>query len=412
MNKETFDRRRIRMSLEGWYYAFVLAFIGSAAILRRANLLLILAAMLTAPILFNWRFVMSSLRRLIVKRVLPRLAVAGKVFRVGLTLGNSASMDSWHVQIDETIEVEGNQDSVSVAVIFDRVPFQNRTTRTYECLLHQRGVYTFRHSVISTSYPIGLVRAFAQIENEERIFVGPALGKLSNVWLQWAQPDQVDEPRSIGRKGILDGLFYSVREFRHGDSRRSIHWRSTAKLGKPAVKQYEKQSDRELNLVVDLFGEQGESTQENNRAEILLSFVATLLDQVCSIGRCEINLLIVGNRHVVHRGHATQAFLEDVNCSLAEMDPDHRIDTSLSIERFLAAETHQSPLVVVSTRPTIHQGCTPIQHDLPFPSYALATSENAELPCCWIDVNEEAFGKIFEPPEQLAEVRPLATEKV
>ena len=136
----TFSRRRIQMSLEGWYFTFVLMFIGTAAILRRANLLLILAAMLTAPILLNWRIVMSSLRNLVIRRRIPPVAIAGKVFRVGLTIGNGSPMDSWHVQIDESIKSEEPKGSTSVAVVVDRVPLNDRTTRTYECLLSQRGV--------------------------------------------------------------------------------------------------------------------------------------------------------------------------------------------------------------------------------------------------------------------------------
>lgn len=407
------------MSLEGWYYCFVLAFIGGAAILRRANLLLILAAMLTAPLLFNWRFVMASLRNLVLRRKVPSFATAGKTFRVDLTLANSAVMDSWHVQVDETITETTGRHPTSVAVVVDRVPFQNNTTRSYECLLWKRGVYAVKPSVISTSYPIGLVRASAKIDNEETIFVGPPLGKLSPIWLNWANPDEVDEPRSAGQKGILDGMFYAVREYRQGDSRRAIHWRSTAKLGKLAVKQFEKQSDRELNIVLDLHTDPGPSAAGNEsatgsgtaplsaeqiaRSELALSFVATFFDQVYALGRFEVNLLVVANRHKILTGHASQMMKESVAQTLAQIQPDNCLDLNLCIDRFLESKSHRSPIIVVSTRSSVHENAVKIAGDSPFPFYILPTTSEVELPCCWIDVNDPAFLKIFEPPASLLE---------
>ncbi|MEE2642021.1 MAG: DUF58 domain-containing protein [Planctomycetota bacterium] len=400
MKKTTFDLRTIRMSLEGWYYSFVLMFIGGAAILRRANLLLILAAMLTAPLLFNWRFVMSSMRNLVLKRRTPRLAVAGEAFRIDLTLGNMASMDSWHVQVDETLVTEQGKQSTSVAVIVDRVPFKNQTTRSYECVLWKRGHYRLRPSRISTSYPIGLVRASAKIDNGESLYVAPPQGTLSSVWADWSEPDEVDEPRGLGNKGIQDGLFYGIREFRQGDSRRAIHWRTSARLGKLAVKQFEKQTDRELNIVIDLHG----TPEKSNGAELALSFAATLMEQVCMAGHCEVNLLAVGDLQRRHQGQAGPSLRESVGITLAEIQADRHENLDHRIADFLEYGKHGSPLLVISTRPSIHRDAIPLESPKHLPYYVLPMDE-MDLPCCWINVTDPNFRELFIPPETLAEVR-------
>ena len=55
-------RRRAWLSREGWYYLGVLAFIVGGAVLKNVNLLVVLAGMMIAPLLINWRMVMESLR--------------------------------------------------------------------------------------------------------------------------------------------------------------------------------------------------------------------------------------------------------------------------------------------------------------------------------------------------------------
>ena len=64
-------RRRAWLTREGWYYLAVLAFIIGGAVLRSVNLLVILAGMMIAPLLFNWRLVMASLMGLSIRRKLP-----------------------------------------------------------------------------------------------------------------------------------------------------------------------------------------------------------------------------------------------------------------------------------------------------------------------------------------------------
>lgn len=412
MKMMTFDRRRIRMSLEGWYFAFVLTFIGTAAILRRANLLLILAAMLTAPLLFNWRFVMASLRGLFLKRRVPQLVVAGQRFRISLTIGNESPMDAWHVRIDESIHPRDSDQEMSVSVVVDRVPFENETTRGYECLIPHRGVYEISPARISTSYPLGLIEASATIDNRESLLVGPEPGELTALWREWNAPDEVDEPRSAGSQGILDGMFHAIREFRQGDSQRSIHWRSTAKLGKPAVKQYERQSDRELNLVAELVEDADPSASQS--VEMVLSFVATVIHQACTGGRCEINVLLIGDRIDQHRGAATASLLPTINASLARIRPGTARTIETALESFTATRKVRGPVMVVSNREPAFaeravservgrkQRSAPAPSHFPFPPLKLNQAQGTVLTCHWINVRDKDFELLFIPPPSLS----------
>ena len=53
--------------------------------------------------------------------------------------------------------------------------------------------------------------------------------------------------------------FVSLREYRHGDPVRHIHWRSWAKTGKPIVKEFEDEFFVRHALVLDTFTDEPNS---------------------------------------------------------------------------------------------------------------------------------------------------------
>lgn len=371
MKKIPIGRRRIVVCLEGWYYIFVLSFIAGAAILRRANLLLILAALLTAPLIFNWRFVYATLKQLCFSRHVPPFIEAGKLFDVEVAVENHRTqLDSWSIQIEERISAENNDNAERVLMTIDKVQCNSSAKATYQCLMMERGVYEFGKLTASTSFPSGLVKAYSIVDLPQKIYISPRLGKLSMQWKNWLVADEVDEPRAMGGKGNEDGAFHAIREYRAGDSRRSIHWRSTAKLGKPAVKQFERQSDQEINLVLDLASNKStlkhidsnptfdgdrtlEATHVLTQTELCLSFFATIVDQICKAECCEMNVLLLGNFCKPFRGPASRPIQTDISRALAEIDVNVLDTATHELNRFVNSSLLVAPLFVVSTREAI-----------------------------------------------------------
>lgn len=359
MNKIPIGRRRILLCLEGWYYVLVLSFIAGAAILRRANLLLILAALLTAPLIFNWRFVCATLKKLVFSRKVPPFIEAGQLFDVEVQIENQRSnLDSWSIQLEENIASTNESQNERVLISIDKVPCSGSAAATYQCVLFERGVYEFGKVTASTSFPSGLVKAFSVVDLPQKVFVSPRLGKVSMQWKNWLAADEVDEPRSMGGKGNEDGAFHAIRDYRAGDSRRSIHWRSTAKLGKPAVKQFERQSDQEINLVLDLAtaeaaSPEGKFNAATDRTEFCLSFFASVVDQVCKSESCELNVLLLGNFIKQFRGAASRPVQAEIGRGLAEIDVTI-LDTGMSeLKQFANSNGLVAPLFVVSTRAAV-----------------------------------------------------------
>jgi len=98
-------RRRAWLSREGVYYLGVLGFIVGGAVLRSFNLLVILAGMMMAPLLLNWRIVMATLRGLVVRRKLPEQVSAGEPLTVEITIENTRRvLGAWLVTVEDWVE--------------------------------------------------------------------------------------------------------------------------------------------------------------------------------------------------------------------------------------------------------------------------------------------------------------------
>src|SRR4051794_12422099 len=162
-------RRRAWLTREGWYYLAILTFIIGGAVLRSINLLVVLAGMLIAPLLFNWRLVMASLMGLAAGRRLPAQIVAGEPLTVEIEIENPRRwMSSWFIVVEDWIEeqrargqkseVRGQRSrrrerAIRVEALIPHVPADGRAIGTYRITLHRRGRYRVGPLRVSTRFP-------------------------------------------------------------------------------------------------------------------------------------------------------------------------------------------------------------------------------------------------------------------
>ncbi len=57
------------------------------------------------------------------------------------------------------------------------------------------------------------------------------------------------------------GEYRGLREYRIGDDPRDIHWRTTAKIGKPVTREYDQQANEIIRICLDTRGEPGEAAE-------------------------------------------------------------------------------------------------------------------------------------------------------
>ena len=104
----------------------------------------------------------------------------------------------------------------------------------------RRGWHPVPRLSLSSRFPLGLFRAWSWIVLDHGVLAYPApLGD---------RPLPLDRGRGLGAiaDGSGDGDFSGLRNYRSGDPKRSIHWKSLPKRHRPMVKQF---SDRHVGTL-------------------------------------------------------------------------------------------------------------------------------------------------------------------
>ncbi len=108
----------------------------------------------------------------------------------------------------------------------------------------RRGVYSVDSFEVRTAFPFGFFSKGRELKAHGSIVVYPELRELE--LLLRAHPYLLGTQEKP-RKGSGTGL-YNIRPYQGGDSTRSVHWKSTAKLSQLMVKDFVAEEETPLNL--------------------------------------------------------------------------------------------------------------------------------------------------------------------
>jgi uncharacterized protein (DUF58 family) len=350
-------RRKTTLCFEAWYYLVVMSFILAGALLREINLLIVLFGMMAGPLLYNWRSVIISLNGLEVQRKVPRAVQAGDLLVIELEIANTRrSGASWAVAAEDVLQ-RTSEAAVSYSqtgqVLFSHIPPGASRKASYQGRLGWRGRYTFGPLRLTTRFPLGLVRRTIVLDDpKSSLIVYPRLGRLTPSWTRRYGDAAQGSRRTTHQQGLMEGDYHGLREFRTGDSRRWIHWRTSARRGELMVRQFEQQRNQDLCLLVELWRPNQPSEKELAAVELAVSFAATAITERC---RRAGSFMLTGTAAVENsftRGAASSALLQETleNLAVAEGTAEDRLPELLAT----ALESIQpgTSIVVVSTRPT------------------------------------------------------------
>ena len=203
-----------------------------------------------------------------------------------------------------TLDTRNTADvSFTAATFRDQAPFQAaldaqflvapgfgmwRQMMTYDLPATQRGHWRLGPTLATVNDPLGLAtRTWPVLIDEPVLRITPRVWELS-------QPGDAAAPGSAGdptpsRVGLAGQDDVLVREHRHGDDLRRVHWRLSAKVGELMVRLEEHPSDPAVTLLVDNraaahFGDGADST-----LEWAISFVASVATRLLA-GRYQVTI--------------------------------------------------------------------------------------------------------------------------
>jgi len=253
-----------RMYFTGGGLAFSLGtvLVGFAAMNTGNNLLYLLFGSMIGFIMVSSWLSEQAIRDLRIERRFSRAVTVGHDFRLTYEVTNRKRLlPSLAVEIVE----EGLPDRAFVAHVPPGASVVARSVNSFV----RRGIYPLGTVTLSTAFPFGLFRKERDLEIPGEVVV-------------WPRSDRsVREPRVGGgrlrRAGLSArgtagsrGEYRSLRDYRPGDDPKDIHWRSTARLRQPVIREYERDGAETRWICLDTRGE------PTDAAEVAVEVAASL----------------------------------------------------------------------------------------------------------------------------------------
>lgn len=142
-----------------------------------------------------------------------------------------------------------------------KLPASDQFVMSSSLVADRRGLHDLGRVVVESSAPFGLFRRRVRLDQEQSVLVYPQVYPLKRLPLVDALAGTMMQPR----KSRVGMDIAGSRPYFAGDPRRHIHWRNTARAGRPMVKEFEDPKDQTLCLLFDatqVWGEDKETTLE------------------------------------------------------------------------------------------------------------------------------------------------------
>lgn len=266
-------RPRVVPTRAGWMNLGLAVALGIAAANSGANVVFLISGVILGAFIVSLAGAYRQLTGITVQRRLPESVHAGQSFTVELALANRKRRPAHAVFVEDRV----HRTSDAWSAFAPRVAAASTRTLHYPARVLQRGVVRFQGVRLSTLFPFGLVRASIVLAGgtQNVLTVFPALGAVRPSFLQ-GQLSGVHEraSRRPSRIGATD--IHGLREYRTGDNPKWIHWRRSASLGRPLVKEFDREEARRIHVVLD--GVLPPDADDARRLDLerAISFAATL----------------------------------------------------------------------------------------------------------------------------------------
>lgn len=250
-----------RLTREGFQFLFMITFVWVAAVLQNINLLILLSGAFCAMLVVQWRVASRSLSGLNLERTCPKEIQARRPFKMHLQVKNPRRwLGSWLLMLHESVSpVEGNSAILrkghGLTLLVDRLLPGETKTLDYFCVFPKRGAYRFEKPEMSTRFPLSLMRSVRWVKKPDEVIARPTLGSLKKDWRATLGLPQRGQSQMHSNMSGGDGEFFGLRAYRPGDSRKWIHWRTSARRNEIVVRQFEREEHHSFGLVLDLWSD-------------------------------------------------------------------------------------------------------------------------------------------------------------
>lgn len=348
--------RKTRFIRETVSYAVGVSCVAVIALVREVNLLVFITGLLLVPLIINSYFARSTLWRVTAKRRFPDGVCAGESTVIEIDVEQPQKVPAaWtlvlqdHFTLVEPKSLAKLDEPVTISTLA-RAQSGRGVKGAYRVTPSRRGKYRFGPLEASTRYPLGFVESRMKFTEEVEWCVLPRLGALLPEWRYQVETHRQGEQRSHSRRGFVEGEFHGMRQWRDGDSRRWIHWRTSARTGRLMVRQFERQQNQDLILLLDLWRPAKETVDDCAAIELAISFAATVIDDLCKQGAHRLCLFVSAENPLLWSGVTSQIALTELLAELAIVEAKESTEEPILPREFQGYATAGTPILTISTR--------------------------------------------------------------
>jgi uncharacterized protein (DUF58 family) len=266
--------------LAGAVVAYVVAVLQSAILAHLVGGLLLVFG------LMSFLLARQSLKGIEVTRAVQATAFDGDDLQINYTVSNAGTGARSFVEVSSHFYGALARSGESRALATEIVP--GGVTRVASTLRDlRRGDFVLAPPVVMSGDPFGLFAVSREIDESEcpstRVTVFPRTFHIESLAissdLSWTFSGV--EPTSRAGAG---GDFLGTREYRFGDSVRTIHWPLSARMGQLIVKEFERTSSTEVTILLDLDARAMWGSDRNSTLEYSIRIAASVADYALGRG--------------------------------------------------------------------------------------------------------------------------------
>lgn len=142
----------------------------------------------------------------------------------------------------------------------------------------RRGLLRLTGVALARPDPVGLFRSFIRVPAPQNVLILPRRYPLPTMTLPGTLKYQEGGVALASHVGQSEE-FVALRDYRHGDPLRHIHWRTWAKAGRPVVREFEDEFFVRHALVLDTFTDHPLSEAFEEAVSVAASFAYTIQTQ-------------------------------------------------------------------------------------------------------------------------------------
>jgi uncharacterized protein (DUF58 family) len=346
----------VSVSLGGLTFIIGTLIIGMAAIDADANLLLMVFGLCFGAILMSLCTGWWGLRGLHVERMAPELVVQGQPFEIRYTISNPRL---WGIARSiHLIDIAARSglgapsvDLVPSEAFFKTIRPGQTLSISVPTVARKRGRLCLSGIRLKTRFPFAIFQKSVHLPLSAETIVLPRLGRMvqpiRSVRTGMRSSDWAGGS-SAGPRIRGDEEYYGIREYRHGDNPRRIHWRRSARTGQLMIREMTKLRDERLWCILDTRIER-DNPRQADLLEKAISAAATLicdgLEKSTKVG-----LICNGDPLVVLPPGGGRAYRPRLLRELAIRTVNHSDTLRTHLQRLAWPGRWRGPCVILTTR--------------------------------------------------------------